>query len=66
MELKDLDLLRAKHLFVQWLISGNRRSVPAEIKPFVQKRPQEAQAIFDHFRRRSRRRAKGKKYLFVN
>ena len=62
----ELYLKRSKHLFVQWLISGNRRVLPKELKAFVESRPEEAQALFKHFRDRSRRRIKGKKYLFTN
>lgn len=63
---EELHLKRSKHLFVQWLVSGNRRTIPQELKLFIQGRPEEARALFKHFRERSRKRIKGKKYLFAN
>ena len=63
---ENLLIRRAKHLFVQWLISGNRRTAPEEAQFFVRFRPDEARLLFDYYRKRSRRRPKGKKYLFVN
>jgi len=57
---------RSKHLLVQWLISGDRRNLPAELKPYIASRPDEAKDLFDRFRIRSRKRTKGKKHLFSN
>lgn len=62
---EELDLKRSKHLFVQWLVSGNR-AMPSDAKPFANSYPEEAKALFDRFRERSRRRPKGKKHLFAN
>lgn len=61
---EELELKRAKHAFVQWLVSGNRRVVPPEAKAFLKASPKDARDLFDHFRKRTRQRTKGKKYLF--
>lgn len=63
---EELEVKRSKHLLVAWLVSGNRRVVPAELKRYLQTRPDEARALFNHFRERSRKRPKGKKHLFTN
>lgn len=57
---------RSKHLLIQWLISGDRRSLPSELKAYVADRPEEAKDLFNRFRVRARRRSKGKKHLFAN
>lgn len=57
---------RSKHLLVQWLISGDRRNLPTELKTYIASRPEEAKDLFNRFRVRSRRRSKGKKHLFAN
>lgn len=57
---------RSKHLLVQWLISGDRRNLPSELKPYVDSRPEEAKDLFNRFRVRARRKVKGKKHLFAN
>jgi hypothetical protein len=61
-----LELKRAKHFFVQWLISGNRRKVPQDAKPYLKAAPDEAKALFEHFQKRLRQKPKGKKNLFAN
>jgi hypothetical protein len=62
---EELNLKRSKHLFVQWLVGGNRRSVPKEAKPFLEAHPEEAKALFDHYRQRARKKQKVKMNLFL-
>lgn len=62
---EELETKRQKHLFVQWLISGNRRSLPPELKSYVRENREEARALYNHFRSRSRKQPKGKKRLFA-
>lgn len=61
----ELDLKRSKHHFVQWLVGGNRRSVPKEAKPFLEAYPEEAKALFDRYRQRARKKQKVKMNLFL-